>query len=161
MNRVLILVLLTALPLSAQSGAPPQKSAKPDLLMSEQYSDAVADVLLSRLAQGFVRRNPKLLLSAFDPKNFTGYSQFADRMRARLGQQDAFRAYFRILDRAPQDSRATVEVELQIEQDYTDSARPSSRSAGQARFTLERTAAGWRIVDVKPRHLLTGVPGPA
>ena len=162
MNRTMILVLLlAALPLSAQSGTPPQKPAKPDVLLSEQYSDAVADALLSRISQGFVRRNPKLLLSAFDPQQFTGYSQFADRMRARLGQQDAFRAYFRILDRAPQDSRATVEVELQIEQDYNDTLRPPTRSSGQARFTLQRGSAGWRIVDVAPRNLLTGVRGPA
>ncbi len=163
MKLLLIFVLLLAtLPLwPQQSGAPEKKSTKPDVLLSDQYSDAVANALLSRIADGFTRRNPKLLLSAFDPQHFPDYPLFSGRMRARLGQHDSFRTYFRILDRVPQDTRATVHVELQIEQSDTDAARPPTRSAGQARFTLERGPAGWRIVDLAPRDLLTGVRGPA
>lgn len=163
MKPLLFAVLLVAaLPVAAQSAdSPARKPAKPDVLLSEQYSDAVANALLSRIADGFVRRNPKLLLSAFDPRHFPEYALFADRLRARLGQHDSFRAYFRILDSAPQDARATVSVDLQIEQSYADSGRPPARSTGQARFTLERGAAGWRIVDLAPRDLLTGAGGPA
>ncbi len=160
---ILPVLLLATLPLSAQSSSetPARKPSKPGVLMSEQYSDAVAEALLSRIADGFVRRNPKLLLSAFDPRHFPGYPLFAERMQARLGQHDAFRAYFRILDRAPQDSHATLNVELQIEQSYADSGRPPTRALGRARITLERGAAGWKIVDIAPRDLLTGVRGPA
>lgn len=164
MKLILIPVLLLAtLPLAAQSSSetPARKTSKPDILLSEQYSDAVANALLSRIADGFTRRNPKLLLSAFDPQHFAGYALFSDRIHARLGQHDSFRTYFRILDRAPQDSRAILNVQLQIEQSYSDAGRPPTRSAGQARFTLERGAAGWRIVEVTPRGLLTGEPTPA
>jgi hypothetical protein len=167
MKPILVpVLLLTMLPAWAQSsssppGAPARKSGKQDVLKSEQYSEQVATVLLSRIADGFIRRNPKLLLSAFDPQHFEGYALFADRMQARLAQHDAFRAYFRILDSAPQDSRATVNVEWQIEQSYADLGRPPTRNTGQARFTVERGAAGWKIVDVSPRDLLTGTRGPA
>jgi len=136
----------------------PGSSERP-ILESEQFSDAVADALLSRIADGFTRRNPKLLLSAFDPRQFEGYGRFAERMRARLGQHDAFRAYFRIVDRAVEDSRATVTVELQIEQSFAG-GRPPTRSTGQARFTLAHGAGGWKVVDVVPRGLLTGIPNP-
>ena len=152
-------LLLATLPLWAQT--PAKKPAKPDILMSEQYSDAVADALLSRIADGFVRRNPKLLLSAFDPQHFPGYPLFAERMQARLGQQDSFRAYFRILNSAVESSRATITVELQIEQSYADTGRPPLRNLGQARFAVERGAGGWKIVEMTPRELLTGIRGPA
>lgn len=158
---VLSLPVPSAWPQSAGGDALAKKAGKPDALMSQQYSDAVATALLSRIADGFTRRNPKLLLSAFEPRQFAGYPLFSERMQARLGQHDAFRAYFRVLNSAPQDSHATVNVELQIEQSYTDPGRPPTRSSGQARFTLERGAAGWKIVDVVPRDLLTGVRGPA
>lgn len=129
------------------------------VIASEQYSDAVANALLSRIAGGFTRRNPKLLLSAFDGQRFEDYRLFSERMRARLSQHQSFRAYFRILDSSLQDSRAVVGVELQIEQTSTTTARPATRSTGQARFILERGAAGWKIVDVTPRDLLTGMRG--
>ncbi len=163
MKPILIAALLLAtLPLwPQQPGTAEKKSSKPDVLMSERYSEAVANALLSRIADGFTRRNPKLLLSAFDPQHFAGYALFSDRMHARLGQHDSFRTYFRILDSTPQDSRATVNVELQIEQSYSDAGRPPIRSAGQARFTLKRGAGGWKIVDVAPRGLLTGERTPA
>lgn len=173
MTRIVLLVLFTMVAAAAQEAGPPsvpaqsptagataKKSDQASVLASEQYTDAVANVLLSRIAEGFTRRNPKLLLSAFDPQRFEAYPLFADRMRARLGQNDSFRAYFRIVDSVLQDGRATVRVELQIEQ-ASSSARPPVRSAGQARFTLQRGAAGWRVVDVSPRDLLTGVHGPA
>ena len=164
MKLILVpLLLLAVLPAAAQSppDAPAKKPAKPDVLLSEQYSGAVARALLTRIADGFTRRNSKVLLSAFDPRHFPGYALFSDRLQARLGQHDAFRAYFRILDSAPLDSRATVNVELQIEQSYADTGRPPARNTGRARFTLERGAAGWKIVDVAPRDLLTGARGPA
>ena len=167
MKRATILaaVLLLALsPVRAQQpagAADAGKSSRPDVLKDEQFSDAVANALLSRIADGFTRRNPRLLLSAFDARRFDGYALFADRMRARLEQHDSFRAYFRILDTTPQDARAMVNVELQVEQSYSPAGRPPVRSSGQARFTFERGAAGWRIVDVAPRGLLTGGRGPA
>ncbi len=160
-----LVVLLAMSPAWAQqtaapAAAPPPKSPPSDVLKSEQFSEAAANALLSRIAEGFVRRNPKLLLSAFDAQQFEGYALFADRMRARLGQHDAFRAYFRILETVPQDARIMANVEWQIEQSDT-SGRPPTRTTGQLRFTFQRGAAGWKVVDVAPRDLLTGVRGPA
>lgn len=156
----LVLLLVTAPCWAQQPAVPAAKSAPADVLNAEEFSDAVANSLLSRIAEGFARRNPKLLLSAFDVQQFEGYALFADRMRARLGQHDAFRAYFRILETVPQDARVVVDVDWQIEQSYT-SGRPPTRNSGQVRFTFQRGAAGWKIVDVAPRELLTGVRGPA
>lgn len=164
MKRTLLLViaLLLALPPTwAQSVPAPPNEKKGDVLQSEQFSDAVASALLSRIQDGFTRRNAKVFLSAFDAQHFPGYGLFSDRVRARLGQSYGFRAYFRILDRAPQEPRPTATVELQIEQSSTTPGVPPVRSTGQARFTFGRGPSGWRIVDVAPRDLLTGVRGPA
>ncbi len=160
-----LVLLLVTLPSWAQQGAasgeaPATRAAPSDALNSEQFSDAVANILLTRIAEGFVRRNPKLLLSAFDAQQFEGYALFADRMRARLSQHDAFRAYFRIRETVPEDARVIVNVEWQIEQSYT-SGRPPTRNSGKLRFTFQRAGAGWKIVEVAPRDLLTGVHGPA
>ena len=159
-----LLFLCAAAPAQQPAGAPDtatKKSNQPDVLKSEQFSDAVATALLSRLADGFTRRNPKLFLSAFEPQHFPGYALFSDRMRARLGQNYAFRAYYRIVSTQSEDTRTTVNVELQVEEDPVTPGPPPVRNTGQARFTFERGAAGWKIVDVAPRALLTGVRGPA
>jgi hypothetical protein len=137
-----------------------KNGAQQDVLQSEQFSDAVASALLSRIAEGFTRRNPKLFLSAFDAQQFPGYGLFSDRVRARLGQSAQFRTYFRIVNRVVQDPPA-VDVELQIEQSSTTPGVPPTRNTGHAHFTFGRGAAGWKIVDVVPRELLTGVRGPA
>lgn len=142
---------------SPETASNPPRKSDSVVLASEQYSDGVANALLTRVTGGLTRRNPKLLLSAFDPQTFPDYGLFSARMRARLSQHAAFRAYFRIVDSAVEDSRALVRVELQIEETLTTTARPPTRSTGQARFVLERGAGGWRIVDVTPRELLTGV----
>ena len=138
-----------------------QKADRQDVLLSEQFSEAVASTLLSRIGDGFVRRNPKLLLSAFDAQHFPGYPLFSERIRARLGQSYTFRAYYRIVNSSAQDTRATTTVELQIEQGSTTPGAPPTRNTGQATFTFERGAAGWRIVEVSPRDLLIGMRGPA
>src|SRR5512140_1641735 len=80
----------------ATSSAPSQKKAKPDATMNQAFSEEVTDALLSRLAQGLIRRNPKLLLSAFDPAKFPDYPGFAERMNALLDQYDTFRCFYRI-----------------------------------------------------------------
>lgn len=165
MRRSLLLAGLLLLALSfawAQQSSPPapadkgKKNNPQDVLQSEQFSDTVASALLGRIADGFTRRNPGLFLSAFDAQRFPGYPLFADRVRARLGQNYDFRAYFRILNTTSQDAQATAAVELQIEQDPTTPGPPPTRSTGQARFSFERGPGGWRIVEVAPRDLLTG-----
>jgi hypothetical protein len=148
---------------AASSSEAPAKKAKPArqpaALMAENYSEEVATALLSRIADGLIRRNPKVLLSAFDAQHFSDYGTFADRVRARMSQHDSFRVHYRIVNTTIEGAGGAVAVELQIEESFALNAIPPTRTTGQARFTFERGANGWRIVEVAPRDLITGDRG--
>lgn len=141
---------------SGTSAKKPKAARQPAALMAESFSEEVATVLLSRVTDGFTRRNAKLLLSAFEPQGVADYPLFAARVRARLAVHDSFRAYYRIVSTA--GSVATVE--LQIEESVAGYGDPPVRTTGQARVAFERGANGWRIVAVTPQDLITGARGP-
>ncbi len=150
-----------AAPGAAQAPAGKAKPARqPAALMAENFSEDVATALLSRVADGFTRRNGKLLLSAFDARRVSGYALFAERIRARLAEHDSFRAYYRIVNAESEKVGGTATVELQIEESFAGYADPPVRTAGQARFSFERGANGWHIVAVTPQDLITGAPSP-
>jgi len=178
-KRFLAILLLLAGSAAAQQGGPdqpppqgkatpgaseaPAEKAKParqpGALMAEKYSEDVATALLSRVADGFTRRNARLLLSAFDAQRVSEYARFAERVRARLAEHDSFRAYYRIVSTAGEESGGAATVELQIEESFAGNTVPPARTMGQARFTFRRGANGWRIVAVAPPELITGARG--
>lgn len=161
-----VLLLLGGSAAAQQSGASEAPAGKakparqPAALMAENFSEDVATALLARVADGFTRRNAKLLLSAFDAQRVAEYALFADRIRARLAEHDSFRAYYRIVSTAGEGAGGGATVELQIEESFANNTVPAARTTGQARFTFGRGANGWRIVAVTPPELITGARGP-
>jgi hypothetical protein len=140
-------------PTTSSPGA--QKKPRADATMNQVFSEEIVDALLSRLRQGLTRRNPKLLLSAFDAASFPDYPGFAERMNAQLDQYDSFRSFYRISSASEHDGTGIAQVEFTIERSSRNSGSVPLRTRGQATFTFARSAKGWRIVDLRPPDLLT------
>lgn len=144
-------------PTTSQAPGEKAKPARqPAALTAENFSEEVATALLSRVAEGFTRRNAKLLLSAFDAQRVPDYALFAERVRARVAGHDSFRAYYRIVSAVGEGIGGGATVELQIEESFANATVPPARTTGQARFTFGRGGNGWRIVSVTPLELITG-----
>ncbi len=170
-RTLLAILLLAAASLGQQSGtsqsgtqaqtAPstatssPEKPSKPDLTKNEAFSEGVADTLISRIAQGMTRRNPKIVLAAFDPAKFPDYPAFAERTAALLDQYDSFRTFYRIISTSREGTKASSQVDITMERSSKNSGHVPVRTHAQARFDFERSAKGWRIVAMNPPDLLT------
>ena len=169
---LIVLVLLVAVAAgqeqsgSAQTGstaktvstAPPpsgQKKAGADAVMDEAFSSSVADAVLARMAQGLARRNPKRVLSVFEPAKYPDYAAFAERISAVLSQYDSFRTYFHVLEASEQDGHGAAQVDLTTERKSVNSGSVPDRRQARARFEFERGTKGWRIVAMTPPDLLT------
>ena len=128
----------------------PQKKPRADATRDERFSTAVAEALMSRIAQGLIRKNPKLLLSSFGPAKLDGYAIFADRVTATLDQNASFRAYFHVLDATEEDGKGMATVEMEVERTPQSSRAAPQRNQGRVHLECERGANGWRIVQFTP-----------
>ena len=128
----------------------PAKKGKPDATRDEKFSTAVAEALMNRIAQGLIRKNPKLFLSAFEPSRLPDYATFADRATATLDQNASFRVYFHVLDASEQDGSGTAMVDVQVERNPQISGAAPQRSQATMHLDCERGANGWRIVQFSP-----------
>lgn len=135
--------------------SPPEKRSKADVTQNETFSEQVAETLISRIARGMTRRNPKLVLSAFDAAKYPNYPVFAERAAALLDQFDSFRTFYRITSTSQEGSKASSQVDFTIERSSKNSGNVPVRRHAQARFGFERGAKGWRIVAMDPSDLLT------
>jgi len=122
---------------------------------SETFTDAVADDLLFQLADGMESRNPRLTLGAFDPAKVAGYERFSGQVGAWLRDHSSFRVYYKLRQTSFDSGRGSALVDFQYEaQPRTEGALPVRRHE-QLRFTFERGARGWKIVDVSPRNFFS------
>lgn len=165
--KKLLLVLALALPAAAQA---PQPAAQPQAggvarqdsgvlrhaaATSTSFTTAVANDLLFQLADGMESRNPRLTLAAFDPGKFAGYSRFSDQVSAWLREHAGFRVYYKLRQAAVEGERGIALVDFAYEtQPFNPGAAPVRRHE-QLRFTFERGAHGWKIVDVSPRSFFS------
>jgi len=133
----------------------PAQEKPPTDEASETFSAAIADALMSRLAQGLVRRNPRMFLSAFEPGRMTEYGLFAERVSATFEQNESFRVYYHVLEAAQQEGRGKARVEVQLERTSRNSGAVPVRKRGQVRIECGRGAKGWRIVELSPRDFFT------
>jgi hypothetical protein len=145
----------TAVPgTTAPSAATTARSANA-AATSETFSAAVANDLLSQLAEGMESRNSRMALAAFDAGRLSGYQRFADQMDAWFHQNSSFRVYYKVKQTSTESARGIALVEFEYE--ATPSAEGTSplRRRTQMRFSFERGAKGWKIVDFSPRSLFS------
>jgi|GEM_PF-6505641 len=126
---------------------------------STTFTTAVADDLLFQLAEGMESRNARRSLGAFDAEKLSGYNRFSDQMNAWFREYTSFRVYYKLkqvsLEREGEGGRGVALLDFEYE--ATPSAEGTSplRRHQQVRFSFERGAKGWKIVEFSPRSLFS------
>jgi hypothetical protein len=169
-NVAAALLLLNAVPLPAQSAAqgtapPPASPASTArapsnaAATSETFTAAVADDLLFQLAEGMESRNARRSLGAFDAARFPGYSRFSDQMNAWFREYASFRVYYKLnqtfTEGGTESGRGIAVVDFEYEATPSAEGVSPVRRRQQMRFTFERGAKGWKIVEFSPRSLFS------
>ena len=126
-----------------------------DASASADFSDAVAQSLVQRLADGLEGRNDRLMLSAFDDSKMAGYLNFEQQIRTLFRSYDSFLVHFRISETSTDGSKAVALVDFEMEKIARSAEDQPVRKRDQLRFEMERGNKGWKIVDVKPRSFFS------
>ncbi len=162
---LMFVLIVAAGPVLAQ-GAPPQ--SKPDQPKAEksendkkedknqagspesEFTDAVANTVLSDIRDGLEGHSQRLMLSAFDPDKMDGYLTFKDQIQAFFETYETFRVHYRIAQSTTEGARGIVLVDFELEETPRGANGPPQRKSSQIRFELERGTKGWKIVDLNP-----------
>ncbi|HKD13976.1 MAG TPA: hypothetical protein VKE71_05450 [Candidatus Angelobacter sp.] len=111
------------------------------------FTEADASKLLSQVAEGLQGHSPRKMLGAFDLSRMDGGPQFKEQITAFFNQYDTIRVHFKLVQ--VKDDEATVDAE--IDGTPRNAITPPEHKRLQLRFTVGKTAAGWKFVDVQPR----------
>jgi hypothetical protein len=122
---------------------------------SETFGTDVADDLLFQLAGGMESRNARKTLAAFDPAKFVDYGRFSDQVNAWFRDHTSFRVYYKVKQAMSEDGRGVALVDFQFEATPAMEGTAPVRRHQQMRFTFERGAKGWKIVEFSPRNLFS------
>jgi hypothetical protein len=155
MKRLLVVLLLCGCALAQNAPAPKPVAPTPGAAAtSEAFTDAVANDLLSQIATSMAARNARGMLAAFDPK-LDGYGVFANNLNVWFQDNTAFKAYYKLRQTSVDDGRGVAVVDFEYEITPREEDQPPVRRHAQMRFTFERGAKGWKIVDFSPRSFFS------
>ncbi|HWY69709.1 MAG TPA: hypothetical protein VNX88_13650 [Terriglobales bacterium] len=131
------------------------KKTDDDVPNSPTFSDAVAQNLLQKLADGLEGHSDRQMLSVLDADNMEGYLTFQQQIGALFQRYDSFRVHFRILQISSEGSKGVALVDFEMEEIPRVTDEQPVRKRNQLRFEMERGNKGWKIVDVHPRSFFT------
>ena len=144
---------------AAQQSAPPPATtnARPASVAatSVTFTGAVANELLYQFAQGMESRNARMTLGALDGTKFSGYQRFSEQVNAWFREMSGCRVYYKLKQATTEDGRGVALVDFEYEATPTAEGSSPVRRHEQMRFTFERSAKGWKIVDFSPRNLFS------
>lgn len=121
-----------------------------DVLNSTTFSDAVAQALLQKLADGLEGYNDGLMLSAFNQNKMEGFVTFQQQVVALFRRTDSFLVHYRIAQTSTEGSKAVALVEFEMEVHPRATDQQPFRKRDQLRFEIERGDQGWKIVNLRP-----------
>src|SRR3954469_2100934 len=133
--------------------AGPGAARKNAAATSETFTADVADDLMFQLAGGMQSRNARKTLAAFDPARLADYQRFSDQMNAWFRDHTSFRVYYKVKQAMTEEGRGVALVDLEYEAMPEVEGIAPVRRHEQVRFTCERGAKGWKIVEFSPRNL--------
>ncbi len=159
---VLLLLVVLATYVAAQNATPPppvtggkaqqEKPSEPKTPPKTiEFSESVAEKILSQVRDGLITHSPNRFLSVFSRELMPGYLRFDDQVRAYFEQYENFRAYFHIQQVSVTDSDAAITADFVVEETARSSGATARRQQ-QLRFGLQSSDQGWQIVSLEPRE---------
>jgi hypothetical protein len=157
-RTLLLAFILTTAALVQQQSAPgpspaPKNKNDAQILQQQDFSSAVADVLVGRIGEGLAGHDRKTLLSAFDKNDSQDYTAMKEQINAVMEAYRSFRLHYHVDSFAPNpDGTATIHSSFQIEQTpATDFGLPIRRDANLT-LIASPTKAGWRVIGYTPAN---------
>src|SRR5207248_2840126 len=126
-----------------------------DVTASSTFSEAVAQSLLEKLADGLEGRSDRLMLSVFDDSKMAGYLNFEQQIMTFFRTYDSFRVHFRISETSTEASKGVALIDFEMEELPRAADGQPVRKRDQLRFEMERGDKGWKIVDLQPRNFFS------
>jgi hypothetical protein len=147
---VLSATLVAQQPATAPSARPSHKNDE-QVLQQQEFSSAVADVLVARIGEGLAGHDRKTLLSAFDKDDFQDYTAIKEQVNALMEAYRSFRVHYHVDSFAPNpDGTASIHASFQIEQvPATGYGLPLRRDANLV-LTASHAKQGWRVTGFTP-----------
>src|SRR5262249_40891831 len=107
--------------------------------------------LLNQIAEGLQGHSPRKMLGAFDLSRMARGPEFKEQITAFFNQYDTIRVHFKLKEVT--DNIVTVDAEM--DETPRSSITPPQHKRVELRFTAEKTANGWKFVEVQPRGFFT------
>lgn len=144
--------LLAQQPSTNASSHPGRKDDK-QVLQQENFSSAIADILVGRIGEGLAGHDRKTLLSAFDKDDLQDYTAMKEQVNAIMEAYRSFRVHYHVDSFAPNpDGTATIHASFQIEQaPASEFGLPVRRDANLV-LTASHTKPGWRVTGFTPTN---------
>jgi hypothetical protein len=158
MRILLFACILTTAAVAQQPSAPgpspaPRTKNDSQILQQQEFSSALADVLVGRIGEGLAGHSRKTLLSAFDKDDFQDYTAMKEQVNALMDAYSSFRIHYHVDSFAPNpDGTATIRSSFQIEQTPSSDFGPPIRRDANLTLTARRTKLGWRVIGYSPAN---------
>jgi hypothetical protein len=138
---------------SANTSSHPNRKDDKQVLQQQDFSSAVADVLVGRIGEGLAGHDRKTLLSAFDKDDVQDYTAMKEQVNAIMEAYRSFRVHYHVDSFTPNpDGTATIRASFQIEQAPTSEFGLPVRRDANLVLTASRTKPGWRVTGFTPTN---------
>jgi len=133
---------------------PRPNMADESALQQTAFSQAVADALLRRLAQGMQGHSLSQTQSVFQASRLD--SNFGQRMEAAFNYYDSFHLYYKTIQVSGEGERGTIVADFDLESRPHQADLAPHRQHARLRLEVERGAAvrgnPWHVVAMDPNR---------
>lgn len=128
---------------------------KPSPQADNSFSPHIASQLLSQVREGVEGRSQKKMFAAFALNKMENGPLFKQQIAGLFNRTETIRVHLNLVEAsATAETQASVQVDAEMEADPRDNSLPVHRRA-RVTFTVEKTAVGWKFVDVQPRSFFS------
>jgi len=150
-KRMPLVMLLLAI--SVLATAQQEKPKEPAKSVSNVFTVNDANTVLARFRSALEAHSQRQMFALFDGEKMTAYVSFQDQMRGFLSRNEGIRVNIRGIQASGEGDKGVITATFEIE--TTSRTGNASRRSEQLRLELNRTAQGWRIVDINPRSFFS------
>ena len=113
-------------------------------------SDQIIQQVLEPLRTGMETQNAQQVLSIFDKREVSGYSDLQGQLHAFFRQFAEVRFRYQILQATEQGDRASATAEMQMDASPYQATQITTRRSAQMRMQLKLESKGWKIIGFSP-----------
>lgn len=137
-------------PLEAAGRARPQGTQREEPSRQEDPERAIAQ-MVREIQMDLEGSSSTSFLGKINAAKFDDFPRFQD-MIERLTRQNALRVFFRQVTNVVKEESAQTILDAEMEMTRKESAGQVERRRQQLTLDLERTARGWKIINITPRE---------